>query len=193
MEALQEDKMVRIAAQADRIASEYPEEVQDFVRTLMLEHGLISLGKREADHLKYESYQELVLDLGSVRKAELILPAWCQTMEAQQCYLNSYRLATENEDLTYCEGYALHSYFRVPHAWVVDQDGRIIDPTWTGLAEPQTHAYYAGVKFDTDFLVLHADETGWVSMFATDWQRDAEMLTLGFVMDNDIAIGMGEL
>jgi hypothetical protein len=107
MEALQEDKMVRIAAQADRIASEYPEEVQDFVRTLMLEHGLISLGKREADHLKYESYQELVLDLGSVRKAELILPAWCQTMEAQQCYLNSYRLATENEDLTYCEGYAL--------------------------------------------------------------------------------------
>lgn len=187
--------MMQIAIDATDISSQYPDDVRDFVRTLALEKGLIeSVGDKSG--LKHGSYYSLVLDLGTVRKAPLELPEWCPIMAMRQCFNNAYELAVENPGLTYVEGYAMHSVLPTPHAWVVDEDDRIIDPTWTGILEEDEtmhYAYYAGVKFETNFLIRRSIETGWVSMFMNDWERNTEILRHGLVTDGDFVIGIGEL
>jgi len=54
-----------------------------------------------------------------------------------QCFDNSRKLA-KKKGWTYCEGVALTGKYDVvqPHAWCVDQQGNVVDPTWeeTGLA-----------------------------------------------------------
>lgn len=184
-------EMLTWADKAAKIAERYPEDVRSFVTTLALESLLMKDAKRRL--YKYETYQDLMLELGTPKRAALELPPWCEPGEIKQCYRNAYERVIGDDNLTYVEGYALHSFFPVSHAWVEDADGRIIDPTWTNLNEKQTHAFYLGVKFDTDFLLRRSAETGWISFFAGDWTRRSEILQLGFVMDGDVAIEMGEM
>lgn len=65
------------------------------------------------------------------------------TMALGQCYQNAYRLM-DNRSMTYCEGYAAIKGLGIPiaHAWVVDSDGFVIDPTWKDGTE------YFGVRFE---------------------------------------------
>lgn len=189
--------MAGIAIDVADQAQKYDDEVQPLVQD-MLVHALfmerMSSGvqrvKRGEDY-KYPNYYALLLALGTPRKADLELPEWCEPMTVGECYANAWELATNNEGLTYVEGYALHLGLLTQHAWVEDDEGRIIDPTWAEQGDPP-FAYYIGIKFETEFLVRRALEIGWVSQFATDWERGNEVLRLGFEMDGDIAIGMGE-
>lgn len=73
----------------------------------------------------------------------------------QACFFNAGRLVFEHPDaLTYVEGYA----FGAPelptpilHAWCVEGDGRVIDPTWQHI--PQRGPYF-GVRFHTQVVSL---------------------------------------
>ena len=60
-------------------------------------------------------------------------------------HMNSYRLAQQDASLTYFEGVATtNAGPRSPifHAWCVDGDGRVIDPTWEHLpGSIHPHAY----------------------------------------------------
>jgi hypothetical protein len=71
------------------------------------------------------------------------------------CFKNAFHLtadrAPENIRLTYVEGYALRPALPVliHHAWCVDEDGRVWDPTWTRPEE----AEYFGVPINLLVLV----------------------------------------
>lgn len=69
--------------------------------------------------------------------------------EMKACYRNAYLLARHHpDDLRYAEGYAIAcdgSNFPFMHAWCVDREDRVVDPTWgTGID-------YFGVIFDMDY------------------------------------------
>lgn len=72
------------------------------------------------------------------------------------CFDNAYRATYRSRGkLTYVEGYALGSVMPVHHAWCVDEDGGIVDPTWCGDKKPEglwdnpeRGEAYLGVPFD---------------------------------------------
>lgn len=70
-----------------------------------------------------------------------------------QCYRNSALLAIDG-GLTYCEGFAMkEGLIPMEHAWLIDRDGKVIDPTWEGNNE------YFGVAFREDFVMEFAETT----------------------------------
>lgn len=68
----------------------------------------------------------------------------------KSCYYNCFQLLKDDFDLTYCEGYALDPNLVLPliHAWLIDSDGKVIDPTWH---EPDT--VYLGIPFNTKWSI----------------------------------------
>lgn len=57
----------------------------------------------------------------------------------------------QRDDVNYAEGYAVDRVglpLPIQHAWVVDKDGRVIDPTWSDSSDN----LYFGVVFRKDFV-----------------------------------------
>jgi hypothetical protein len=76
------------------------------------------------------------------------LPRGYRRMRAQDCYHNAYcLLCRDPENLTYCEGYI--PWTIETHAWLVDAEGNVIDPTWDFEAERK----YFGVPISTAFVL----------------------------------------
>ena len=97
---------------------------------------------------EYSSVEEFVLKHGKFYTPKE-LPKNVLEGKVKDCYMNAWHLATERKDLTYVEGYAA-SVIPVMHAWCVDKQGNVIDPTWgTGKA-------YYGVPFTTDYIMKTA-------------------------------------
>jgi hypothetical protein len=69
----------------------------------------------------------------------------------KECYSNAAHLAIWNSRLTYVEG-LVHTIMPIEHAWCIDEDGTVVDPTLdlTGRVG-EIHAYW-GVPFRTDYL-----------------------------------------
>jgi len=89
------------------------------------------------------------------------LPDRVKLMTPKHCFDNAYRLATRRKGLRYVEGYYATSILPLPHAWCVDADGRVIDPTWRRLDQPPYDAdvpSYFGVVFPLE--VVQAARTG---------------------------------
>ncbi|MBY5504084.1 hypothetical protein HFO81_00835 [Rhizobium leguminosarum] len=72
----------------------------------------------------------------------------------RECYGNCVKALLSkqaDDDLFYAEGYAIGRggpWILVQHAWLVDQHGRVIDPTWEDAAD---NAYF-GVVFRRRFV-----------------------------------------
>lgn len=75
------------------------------------------------------------------------------------CYMNAFNLMHDSSgELTYVEGMA--SIFGVPldHAWCVDSNGLVHDPTWNrftlkGESIKQKDVDYFGVPFKSEFVI----------------------------------------
>lgn len=78
------------------------------------------------------------------------LPAQYKVGTPQNCFQDAWKLAMVHHDLTYCEGEAMN-IIPVHHAWCVDKEGRVIDPTWSSIGDTGEHAYF-GVKIPNDEL-----------------------------------------
>lgn len=187
---------------ADRIAermTQYDglsERANALARILVTESEMLYGDKRqrrETDGWRYGTYQDLILEIGGMPQvASLELPNWVDKAPLQQCYQNAYELVVACPELTYVEGYALGSFFPVAHAWTVDEDGRIIDPTWASLDDID-EAAYVGVKFSTEFMVRHILNRQWWSVFESDWTNQNGLLKYGLVLgDDDEVIDIGE-
>ena len=68
--------------------------------------------------------------------------------EQSQCYCNSYRMFLE-AGFSYAEGIAVpKGLIPVHHAWCIDTEGQVRDPTWKDAADAQ----YFGVIFKESFV-----------------------------------------
>ena len=80
---------------------------------------------------KYRGFEELVLECGRVMEPKP-LPKNIKQCQPSFCYANCQRLVLKNRSLTYVEGYAMAEGVSIPlhHAWLLDANGYVIDPTW---------------------------------------------------------------
>jgi hypothetical protein len=79
-----------------------------------------------------------------------------------QCYYNAMVMAVNHpERWTYCEGYAVLETLGVPmeHAWCLDSNGNVVDPTWEGAAD------YFGVRINSIDLMRIANKTEYHGVF----------------------------
>ncbi len=97
---------------------------------------------------KYGGFEELVMDCGSLMKAKP-LPKNIKHGSPKQCYWNCQKLVFKRKNLTYVEGYAIAPEVTIPvaHAWLLNLEGDVIDPTWN---PPGT--VYLGVPFSTSWV-----------------------------------------
>jgi hypothetical protein len=136
-------------------------------------------GSRD-NNLTYKSIEEFVLKNGRAFSSPVAgLPKGFKGMKMGFCFMNAYQLADMRPDLTYVEGFASYRGVPMAHAWVVDKQNRVIDPTWftdkKGTPNHWTtksdHHRYFGVKFKIDdvrktifargkYGVLHNPEQG---------------------------------
>lgn len=97
------------------------------------------------------AYGRFILEHGREWQSQA-LPHGIRAGEMRRCYQNAQRLAFRSDRFTYVEGYAcsgsLSIWLPVQHAWVVDAEGRVIDPTWR---DPSRSAYF-GIPFNTDYV-----------------------------------------
>lgn len=92
------------------------------------------------------------------------------TMTAKECFRNAFIVSQEHKGMTYCEGIACSPRLGIPidHAWVVDESGSVIDPTWKH-ADASYYGFYM-VQDDTDHCMLESGVYGILpSIFA--WSR----------------------
>jgi hypothetical protein len=88
------------------------------------------------------------------------------------CYLNAFRLVSE-EDFDYAEGYAIHHGVSMPvlHAWAVDHDGKVVEPTWS-----RALAYF-GIRLDSSYVIKEYMRRGECFSFLDDWTHHHPLLT----------------
>jgi len=102
------------------------------------------------------SIHKLVIDHGLDFEPRLRPPGY-RKMTDKECFSNSARLVLSDESLTYVEGFALLEFapIAVHHAWILDADGKMIDPTWHSAGSA-----YRGIPFKTEYLELVMQESG---------------------------------
>lgn len=99
---------------------------------------------------------DFYLDLGQARETAP-LPDNVRRGEMRQCYMNAGLLSTEHSEFAYCEGFAMRSgLFPMHHAWCLNDQGRVIDPTWPHDEKNE----YLGVALNPNFVVMSSLKTG---------------------------------
>ncbi|MCT7986457.1 hypothetical protein NG796_24605 [Laspinema sp. A4] len=116
---------------------------------------------------KHKSTEALVLAYGIpfTKQAKLKFQG-----EVNACYQNCYQLLGPNKNLHYCEGYATSKNLdmALPHAWLVDETGAVVEPTWTNL-ELEEVAYF-GVVLTRSFLRQMALKTKVYGVLEEDYR-----------------------
>lgn len=81
----------------------------------------------------------------------------------KECYRNAAELAIWNKDMTYVEGWAHSGLIAVEHAWCVDKQGKVVDPTWPDVRGKGFE--FLGVPLSTEYLIHHLEETQMYGIF----------------------------
>lgn len=104
----------------------------------------------------------MLLEHGRFFKAAA-LPTQYEQGVAKQCFGNAGRLvAIQHAPITYVEGLALKpGLFPMEHAWCVDDEGRVIDPTWDA---PDACIYF-GIPIKESYLSAFIQNSGRWGLF----------------------------
>ncbi len=98
---------------------------------------------------KYSGFEELLLDVG-IKMEAIALPSDLKIGEPKSCYFNCQEIIKKRPDLIYCEGFATAPELPLAfsHAWLLDSQGKAIDPTWEtpGIE-------YMGVAFNNKWVI----------------------------------------
>ncbi len=71
----------------------------------------------------------------------------------KQCFMNAGRLAIDDPTLTYVEGYVTCHGVPLEHAWLIDKDGLVVDPTLKVKPGEDRIGEYFGVPISTKALL----------------------------------------
>ncbi len=80
---------------------------------------------------------------------------------------------------TCCERFATpdNPSLAISHAWLIDDRGRVIDPTWDDFL---TGCTYFGVVFNYEYVVEVATKTGHYGVLGSDFLSDRTLQRQGF-------------
>jgi len=149
--------------------------------------------------MAYTSYEDLCLRLGNVTLGSP-LPASIEPLPERECYNNALDLAQSYpEEFTYTEGFAAAQgtpSLTMPHAWVTDWQGRVVDPTW---AHFPGSSVYCGVRFSLNFVhkfiarQLRETKQTTPGILVNDWALSHTALIHGLITSTGgIVIDWGE-
>lgn len=102
------------------------------------------------------------------------LPDDVEPMKEKMCFKNAAQMAIDSNRFIYCEGYGL-SIIPVMHAWCLDKDGNVIDPTWASLPFEKGREYF-GIAINTKYLIAHLCETERWGSLIDAWETRWPML-----------------
>ena len=102
------------------------------------------------------------------------LPDDVKPMKAKECFKNAAEMAIDSSRFIYCEGYGL-SIIPVMHAWCLDKDGNVIDPTWANFAFEKGREYF-GIAINTKYLITHLCKTERYGSLIDAWDSGWQML-----------------
>lgn len=189
------DDMMTMFHAVDERCQQYDGAIRGFMQQVLLEGAMLEKYNRSGTKgWRYANYHRLLEDLAVPRQQDYFVPDGdvFALAEESQCYLNCYKVVTEVEGYTYVEGKASSGLLIVDHAWLEDEDGTIIDPTWGNHLGPGLYEdgpVYWGVRFSTEFVIRRTSELGWCSIFRTEWDaprpQDFPSLRHGFVLDEN--------
>lgn len=117
---------------------------------------------------EYISIDDFIYQNGLYFKPKL-LPKGIIQGRMKECYKNAALLAMEKPNYFYVEGIAC-GIIPVLHAWCVDKDKNVIDPTWPDGKE------YFGVIIKKEFLFKQTVK--WGFGLIDNWKNGWPLLTL---------------
>ncbi|MBD2303053.1 hypothetical protein [Nostoc sp. FACHB-190] len=126
---------------------------------------------------RYKSTQKLILDYGQPFLKSVKPPFKGQP---KSCFENCLKALINFPKLNYCEGFAISDDvdIAVSHAWLVNNDGDVIDPTWIG--KNFKGSTYFGVVFNNDFVVEMAQKNKCYGILDSDYMNRHQLLREGF-------------
>lgn len=100
-------------------------------------HTLRGMIRQRADHMRAAFGRPLAMDEFLAEKGQAFtpqaLPGGIAPGVPKECFSNAAFLVLAGIAPTYAEGYAMRPDLGLPihHAWAADEQGRVIDPTWS--------------------------------------------------------------
>lgn len=147
-------------------------EIIDYLKTLC--EGLKLNPNPLQDDWKYKNIYDFVVNEGQNFERHIDDPCAGKKREPKQCFQNAFTMLyiDWNEswgDWLYCEGFAYGRGGVIPvhHAWLIDDAGMVVDPTW----ETQGDEYF-GVAFNRQWAkeaVLNKGTYGVVDDWRNKW------------------------
>lgn len=139
-----------------------PEELQAIAKEisqLPTAPGLVDYHRMVADLQKpipgraYSGFAEALLKNGRAFQTAP-LPKGVKPGHQGMCYMDAFQLADRRPDLTYVEGHVTTFDVPIEHAWTVDQNGTVVDPTLGRRATAKDWASreYFGIPFNIDYV-----------------------------------------
>jgi hypothetical protein len=128
-------------------------------------------------NLLYKSTYRLVLDYGKPFNNRLIPSPF--RGKIKQCYQNCFDPLWRRKDWYYCEGYAIDDDLNlaIAHAWLINDNGQVIDPTWKDNASGAT---YFGVVFQHEYVFEIAKITKCYGILENDYLNSHKLMIEGF-------------
>jgi hypothetical protein len=100
---------------------------------------------RSGGNFKYAGFEDYLIQHGTFFTPKH-LPPTVRPMMVSQCYENAFRVASRSKAFHYVEGVAL-SLIPVDHAFCVNAEGDVVDPTWAS-GRTELGLAYIGVELD---------------------------------------------
>lgn len=106
-----------------------------------------------------------------------IFPKHIEQGPERECFRTSALLATEHPELRYVEGYAT-AIIPTEHAWLVDSNGNVIDPTWGAeYSKGRCPHDYFGVAIPIETVLKICLKTRRYGVFDfIDWDKASKIL-----------------
>ena len=126
---------------------------------------------------KYKSIQSLIMVYGRpfIKKVKSPFKG-----EIKLCFKNCFQALWKYPNFSYCEGYATDDELplAVSHAWLVNDKGEVIDPTWVGKQYKESS--YFGVVFNREYVMEMAEKLRCYGILDNDYMNEHQLLHEGF-------------